>query len=76
MSKGLIARYIIKLVAFARGETRNCPACGTLVTSAILYAHIEPGSFSLYVEPCGCRLGTWAKAPDWITDVTIVPVEK
>lgn len=71
----VISDYIKKIAAFSSGESRVCPMCGEPVTGATLYAKIEPEVFSLYVRPCDCRLGLWGKAPDWITDVQIIPLE-
>ena len=68
-----IADYIRKSNAFWTGESKTCPTCGEPVTAAKLYAKIEPEVFSLYVLPCDHRLGLWAGAPAWITDVEIVP---
>ncbi len=70
-----IAEYVRKLNAFSTGESHACPNCGQEVASAILYEKWEPEMFSLYVNPCGHRLGLWGKAPDWITNVTVIPVQ-
>lgn len=70
-----IAAVIGKTNDFANGVSKACPECGAEVTSATIYEKIEPDTFSLYVNPCGHRLGLWSKVPTWITDVTRVPVE-
>lgn len=70
------AQYIEKLNAFSSGESHACPHCGQEVTSARLYSKTEPDMFSLYVLPCGDRLGLWSAAPAWITDVEIIDPEQ
>jgi hypothetical protein len=70
-----VKEYIRKLAAFSSGESKTCPMCGESVTGATLYEKWEPELFSLYVRPCNHRLGLWGKAPDWIADVEIVPVD-
>lgn len=70
-----IADFFKRLVNFETGASHACPACGREVTSARLYPHIEPESNSLYVDPCGCRLGIWKAAPEWIIDVEIIPLD-
>lgn len=67
-----ISEYTDRLAAFTSGKDQRCPSCGTPVTNAVLYAKMLPEMFSLYVKPCGCRLGLWTKAPDWITNVEII----
>lgn len=69
-----LTEFIGKLNAFASGTSRVCPTCGAEVTGARLYAKSEPDIFSLYTLPCNCRHGLWEKAPEWITDVEIVPL--
>lgn len=71
--KQFIKETIRKSNAFWTGESKTCPTCDEPVTAAKLYAKIEPEVFSLYVLPCNHRLGLWAGAPEWITDVEIVP---
>lgn len=61
---------------FASGQSHNCPECGAEVTGATLYEKREPDMYSLYVQPCNHRLGLWAKAPAWITNVKIIPDEE
>lgn len=56
---------------FGSGELRNCPYCDTPIQAIKLYEKIEPEVFSLYVRPCGCRLGLWRGAPQWAKDANI-----
>lgn len=69
-----VAEVISKLNEFASGKSHACPTCGEMVTGATVYEKYEPETFSLYVQPCGCRQGLWSKVPTWITNVTVVPV--
>lgn len=60
--------------AFADGTRRTCPLCDTPVTRVVLYGKSEPQTYSLYVQPCGHRLGLWPKAPGWAADAGMVEV--
>lgn len=70
-----IRDYLNRLVDFETGTSHACPTCGQDVDSAELHQHVERDSYSLYVFPCGCRLGTWGGAPKWIPDVEIIPFD-
>lgn len=61
----IVTDFIKRLNAFASGEDKRCPYCNGDIASITLYEKIEPEVMSLYVHPCGCRLGLWGGAPKW-----------
>lgn len=69
--------YMRRFNDFGTGKRKECPYCDTPVEAVTLYEKTEPETASLYVMPCGCRLGLWSGAPDWVKadglPITIVP---
>ena len=74
-----LAEALGKLAAFSSGTSEQCPSCGEVIAGVTLYEKIEPELFSLYVEPCGHRLGMWSGAPEWVKEaglpITIIPLQ-
>lgn len=66
--------FIGRCNAFGDGRCKQCPICDIPVAGVTLYEKSEPDMYSLYIEPCGHRLGLWPKAPDWI-EADGLPVE-
>ena len=66
--------YHALVKAFASGERRFCPLCDAPVSGIRLYDKSDLQTYSLYVDPCGHRLGLWPKAPDWATQAGIVQI--
>jgi hypothetical protein len=61
---GIVA-YLDRLAAFTSGADQRCPQCSAAIETITLYKKIEPDMYSLYVKPCGHRLGLWRNAPNW-----------
>jgi hypothetical protein len=74
-----VSEYINRMTQFSSGESRNCPTCNAPVEGVKIYEKIDPETFSLYVQPCNCRLGLWSAVPAWIREnnlpIEVVPSE-
>lgn len=69
---------ISSINAFATGDSRVCPTCGSAIQTITLYEKREPETYSLYTHPCNHRHGLWRTAPDWAVNegiVHVIPLE-
>jgi hypothetical protein len=61
-----IEAYMKRINGFGSGDYQNCPCCEQPLNN--IHAIECTMSFVLYSRPCGCRLGHWDKAPQWLYD--------